>query len=615
MSRLGSLLIAIGVALGLAAPTPLAAQETIRSHGWAIHGSLKYPDSFPHFDYVNPEAPKGGSVVFGAAGTFDSLNPFILKGNPAQGASDIYDTLMVSSRDEANSEYGLLAERLEVDVDADGIYTAIRFYLRAEARFHDEEPVRADDVVWSFNALREKGRPFFGFYYGNVVEAIALDDRTVEFRLSPGENKEMPLTLGQVPVMPRHYWEGRDFEAATLEPPLGSGPYRIRDVRPGESLTLERVPDYWAANLPVNRGHHNFDVIRYDYYRDRVVMLEALKGGEVDFRRENSAKFWATAYDVPAVKEGRLLQREFSHGRSTGMQAFVMNTRKPVFQDPRVREAMTYLWDFEWVNRNIMYEAYARTDSYFENSYLEADGLPGPAELAVLEPLRGDIPVRALTQRYSPPATDGTGNNRESLRRAMNLMREAGWEIQDGILTHTESGIPFRFEILLTQDLLVPHSQALVRGVERIGGQAIIPQPVDAAQYQSRLDTYDFDVVVSGWGQSLSPGNEQREYWGSAAALRDGSRNLSGIQSNAIDTLIEALIASPDRETLIERTRALDRVLSWSFLGIPMFHTKTDRLAYWNRFGIPDEEPMLGTSPDFWWIDPERDAVLDGRAN
>ena len=601
------------------APPPAAAQETVRAHGWAISGDLKYPPGFPHFDYVNPDAPKGGTITLGAGGTYDSLNPFIIKGTSAiarigsGGAiaeTMIFDTLMASNLDESGAEYGLLAEWIEVDSDADGIFTAVRFHLREEARFHDGEPVRADDVVWTFNTLIEQGAPQYRFYYGNVADVVALDERTVEFRLTPGENREIPSILGQLPILPKHYWQDREFNATTLDPPLGGGPYRITDVNAGQSITIERVKDYWAKDLPVNVGQHNFDRIRYIFFRDRVVMLEALKAGDIDFRAENSAKNWATAYDVPAVEDGRIVQKEFDHERGTGMQAYVMNTRREIFQDPVVREAMTYLWDFEWVNKTIMFDAYTRTDSFYENSELEATGLPGPKELAVLEPLRDRIPERVFTQDYEPPVTDGSGNSREPLMKALELLRQAGWNVDGNRkLVHGETGKPFAFEVLLYSDLLVPHTQALKRGVERLGGSVEL-RVVDAAQYQNRLQTYDFDMVVSGWPQSLSPGNEQREFFGSDAAEREGGRNLAGVRDPAVDILIEDLIASPDRETLIARTKALDRVLLWSFYAIPMFHSKTDRFAFWNRFGYPENPPMMGTNPNIWWIDPELDAAL-----
>ncbi len=604
-----------GLVLGLAAAafgfaaSPAIAQQTIRSHGWAIHGEIKYPADFPHFDYVNPDAPKGGDVVFGVPDTFDSLNPFITKGSPGAGSSAIYDTLMMSNRDEPNSEYGLLAEWIEVETNAEDIITAIRFGLREAARFHDGEPVRADDVVWTFNTLRDQGAPFYRFYYGNIAEVAALDDLTVEFRLTPADNQEMPVILGQVPVLPKHYWADREFDRTTLEPPLGSGAYRIAAVNAGQSVTLERVEDYWGSDLPVNVGHNNFDTIRYEYFRDRTVLLEAFKAGTLDIRSENSAKFWATAYDVPAVRDGRIVKREFSHERGTGMQAFVMNARKDIFADIRTREALTYLWDFEWVNKTIMYEAYSRTDSFFENSDLEAMGLPGALELEVLEPLRDQLPERVFTEDYVPPATDGSGNNRTQLRRGLELLQQAGWVVKDGALVHGETGAPFAFEVLLVQDLFTPHTQALVRGVERLGGTVNI-RVVDAAQYQSRLASFDYDMIIGGWGQSMSPGNEQRDYWSSEAAEREGSRNTAGIRNPAIDSLVESLIAAPNREVLVARTKALDRALLWNFHVIPMYHSKVDRIAHWNRFGYPEEPPMMGTSSDFWWIDPNLDQVL-----
>lgn len=618
--RLAACLAAAALACSVQfAPSPAAAQETVRAHGWAISGDLKYPPGFPHFDYVNPDAPKGGTITLGAGGTYDSLNPFIIKGTSAIariGAGGaiaetmVYDTLMASNLDESGAEYGLLAEWIEVDSDADGIFTAVRFHLREEARFHDGEPVRADDVVWTFNTLIEQGAPQYRFYYGNVAEVVALDERTAEFRLTPGENREIPSILGQLPILPKHYWQDREFNATTLDPPLAGGPYRIADVNAGQSITIERVKDYWAKDLPVNVGQNNYDRIRYIFFRDRVVMLEALKAGDIDFRAENSAKNWATAYDVPAVEDGRIVQKEFDHERGTGMQAFVMNTRREIFQDPIVREAMTYLWDFEWVNKTIMFDAYTRTDSFYENSELEATGLPGPKELAVLEPLRDRIPERVFTQDYEPPVTDGSGNSREPLMKALELLRQAGWNVDGNRkLVHGESGKPFAFEVLLYSDLLVPHTQALKRGVERLGGSVEL-RVVDAAQYQNRLQSYDFDMVVSGWPQSLSPGNEQREFFGSDAAEREGGRNLAGVRDPAVDILIEDLIASPDRETLIARTKALDRVLLWSFYAIPMFHSKTDRFAFWNRFGYPENPPMMGTNPNIWWIDPELDAAL-----
>ncbi len=593
-----------GIAI-FAAGAAAAEEAPVRSHGFATHGTLKYGPDFEHFDYVNPQAPKGGTVTRMAIGTFDSLNPFITKGTPAAGSSAIYDSLMKNARDEPSSEYGLLAKWVEVSPDG----REITYRLREAARFHDDHPVRAEDVVWSFRTLRDEGAPFYRYYYRSVETVEALDPLTVRFRLKPGVNREMPLILGQLSVLPKHYWEGRTFKATTQEPPLGSGPYRIAEVDAGKSIVLERVEDYWGADLPVNVGHDNFDRMVFQYFRDPNVALEAFKAGNFDFRRENSAKNWATAYDTPAVRKGDIVKREFAHGRVAPMQGFVFNLRRELFQDVRVREALTYLWDFAWVNRTIMYDAYTRTDSYFDNSELEAKGEPGAKELAVLEPLRDQLPEAVFTTDYAPPTTDGSGNARDNLRKALGLLKEAGWTVKDGALVHGETGAPFAFEVLLNSNTLAPHTQSLQRNVERLGGTVEI-RVVDDAQYQNRMEQFDYDVTVEVFPQSQSPGNEQRDFWGSAAAERPGSRNVIGVKDAAIDTLIEKLIASPDRETLVARTRALDRALLWHHLLIPMYHSETDRIAYWDRFGIPEEPPTQGTTPSIWWIDPEKDAAL-----
>ena len=575
------------------------------AHGFAVNHALKYPAGYTHFDYVNPDAPKGGSLVLEGFGTYDSLNPFITKGNADLGVTRIYDSLMRQVLDEDSAVYGLLAKSIEVPEDGDWV----EFKLRPEARFHDGHPVTSEDVAWTFRMLKEKGRPLYRYYYAAVADVLTPDDHTVRFVLHPGENKEMPLILGELYVLPKHYWETREFEKTTLEPPLGSGPYRLVKVDPGKSMTYERVEDYWAKDLPVARGFDNFGTIRVDYYRDRTISREAFKAGAIDLWAENSAKEWATAFDIPALKSGNLIQKEFDHHRVAPMQGYAFNLRKPLFQDIRVREALAHAWDFEWVNRTIMYNAYTRTDSFFDNHELSSTGLPSAEELSILEPLRGKIPDRVFTEPYVPPSTDGSGNNRSNLRKAVKLLAEAGWRVKDGVLTHHETGESFVFEIMLRTNSLEPHTQPLVKSLERLGIEASI-RIVDDAQYRRRLDTFDFDMIVAGFAQSVGPGNEQRDYWGSASANREGTRNTMGISDPAIDTLIETLIASPDRAALITRTRALDRVLLWNHFIIPMYHGKTDRLVYWNRFGIPEFIPDRGVNPAVWWIDPEKDAVL-----
>lgn len=575
------------------------------SHGLALGHEKKYGPDFTHFDYVNPDAPKGGSVTFAALGSFDSLNPFIIKGSPGAGSSSIYDTLMSSPQDEIFAQYGLLAETVEVPDDN----SWVQYVLREEARFHDGHPIRAEDVIWTFNSLKEKGRPFYRYYYGNVEQVVEVDERTVRFDFKPGHNAELALILGQLPVLPKHYWETRDFEKTTLEPPLGSAAYRIASVDAGRAVVMERVEDYWGADLPVNKGRDNYDRIRYEYYRDPTVALEAFKAGNIDIRSENTAKFWATAYDIPAVEDGRIIKQKFPHSRSAGMQAYVMNTRKPLFQDVRVREAIINAWDYEWVNNNITYGAYTRTQSYFANSELASTGLPQDEELEILESLRGRIPDQVFSEPFSLPETDGSGNNRENLRKAYELLQEAGWVVKDKKLVNAETGELFRFEIMLRGEALVPHTQPLVRSLKRLGIEANI-RTVEDAQYESRLENYDFDMIVSGWGQSLSPGNEQRDYWGSDTVERPGGRNLIGVQDDAIDELIELIISAPNRSSLVQRTRALDRVLLWNQFVIPMFHIDADRIVYWNRFGMPEDIPFKGVDTSAWWIDPEKDAAL-----
>jgi microcin C transport system substrate-binding protein len=582
----------------------------VKSHGIAMHGDLKYPAGFEHFAYADPKAPKGGRVKHSAIGTFDSFNPFIIKGSPAAGIGDVYDTLLTPAADEPFSEYGLLAESVEVPADR----SWVTFRLRPEARWRDGRPVTADDVVWTFETLKEKGHPFYRAYYAGVEKVDRIDDRTVRFRFVPGENRELPLILGQLAVLPKHWWAGRDFGATILEAPLGSGPYEVESFEPGRRIRYRRVADYWGRDLPVNVGRHNFDEIEYDYYRDGTVALEAFKAGEYDFRLESSSKSWATAYDFPALKDGLVRREEIPHDRPAGMQAFAFNTRRPLFQDARVRRALGEAFDFEWSNEKLFYGQYTRTRSYFDNSELAATGLPSAAELALLEPFRGELPPEVFTQAYQPPKTDGSGNLRANLKTAVELLREAGYSIDPKTkkLVKTATGEPMRFEILIVEPeferIVLPYKKNL----ERLGIDSSV-RVVDTAQYRRRLDDFDFDVTIASWPQSLSPGNEQREFWGTAFADRPGSRNLIGIRSPAIDALIEAVIAAPDRSSLVERVRALDRALQWGHWVVPHWHIPYDRVASWNRFGRPAVIPSQGIQLDTWWIDPEKDRTLASR--
>ncbi|MBS29365.1 MAG: hypothetical protein CL566_10675 [Alphaproteobacteria bacterium] len=610
--------IAAFAGIGLAATAGSSAQAISGTdgpaHAIAMHGEPKFGPDFTHFDYANPNAPKGGTRVSDALGTFDSLNPFILQGNPA-GVRLIYDSLMVQSVDEAFTLYCLLCETVETPDDR----SWVEFTLRDDARWHDGMPVSVDDVIFSFNALREQGRPFYRFYYGSVANVAQTGPRKVRFTFSGEPNPELPLIIGDLTILPKHYWETRDFSKTTLEPPLGSGAYRISDVKPGRSITFQRVEDYWAKDHPTQVGFNNIDTIRTDYFRDRTIAREAFKGGNTDIWIENSAKEWATAFDVPPVRNGEIVKEEFPHDRTAGMQGFVFNLRKPLFQDRDVRRALTLTWDFEWYNKNLAYDAYTRSASYFDNSELASRGTLAEAdaeEREILERYRDQLPEELYTEVFTNPATDGSGARgiRGNLRTARKLLEDAGWVVRDGKLVNGETGAPFTFEILLVQPTFERMALPFARNLERLGIEARV-RVVDSSQYQNRVEARDFDMVIGSWGQSLSPGNEQRSYWSSNAATTQGSRNLIGIQDPVIDELIELLISAPSRESLVQRTRALDRALLWGNYVIPHFHLPVDRIAFWDRFGQPEKIPLLGEAANIsaWWIDPAKDAALKRR--
>lgn len=573
-----------------------------------MHGEPKYGPDFEHFDYVNTDAPKGGRVRLAASGTFDSFNPLIIKGVPAAGTGFLFETLLTSSSDEAFTEYGLIAESIEWPEDRSWVI----FNLRPEARWHDGKPITAEDVVYSFDILRSEGHPTFRFYYQSVLKAEVLDEHKVKFTFAEGDNRELPLIIGQLPILPKHYWEDREFARTTLQPPLGSGPYRIEAFEPGRFVVYQRVEDYWGKDLPVNRGRYNFDTMRYDYYLDDTVIREAVKARAIDFRQENQAKAWALDYNTPAVRAGWLRLEEFENERPTGMQGFVMNTRRPVFRDPRVREALSYAFDFDWTNRNLFFDQYTRTESYFSNSDLASRGIPTGRELRILEDYRGRVPEEVFEQEFAPPSTDGTGWPRENLARAFELFAEAGWVVRDMQLVNAETGEQMRFEILLVSPAFERIALPYVHNLRRLGIDVNV-RLVDAAQYQQRTDNFDFDMIVTVWGQSDSPGNEQRDFWGSAAADQPGSRNLAGIKDEVVDALIERLIAAPDRESLIARTRALDRVLLWGHYVVPHWHVQQDRVVFWDKFGRPEITPKDGVDLLNWWIDPAKQRALATR--
>ena len=607
MNRFGWCLVMVAFVL----PGISAAQdggEVHRAHAIAMHGTPKYGADFEHFEYTNPDAPKGGRVVFSAFGSYDSLHPFILKGQSAAGVGNLFESLTMSSSDEAFSRYGLLAESIEWPEDR----SWVAYTLHPEARWHDGQPVTVEDVIWSLETLKSQGHPGFRQYFANVVGAEKTGPRTVRFSFSGPTNRELPLIIGELPILPKHYWQDRDFQATTLEAPLGSGPYRVKAVDPGRSITYELDPNYWGKDLPVNRGKNNYGIMHYEYYRDRGVQREAFKAGKIDFFSENVAKEWATAYDLSTVNNGVINKRLIPHENPQGMQAFVFNTRREMFKDRQARAALAYAFDFEWTNQNLFYGAYTRTRSYFSNSELASSDLPGDAELGILEPYRDQLPPEVFTEAYEPPMTDGSGNLRGNLRTALRLLKGAGWDIRDGALTQGDSGLVMRFEIMLMSPDFERVVLPFTKNLERLGIVADV-RTVDTAQYQQRMDSFDFDVVVGSWGQSLSPGNEQRNYWHSQAADIPGSRNTAGIQDPVVDELIELVISAPARESLITRTRALDRVLLWNHYVVPHWHLAAYRVLYWDKFGTPEIMPKYDLGVQFWWVEPDLDASLAGR--
>jgi microcin C transport system substrate-binding protein len=611
-------LLSLSAALGLApsaflarplgAATPAggsaAPGQAIRTHALSLLGQPELPADFPHFPWVNPNAPKGGEIALTALGSFDTFNPFIIRGTAAVGSQLIYDTILKPSQDEASTEYPYLAQWIDLPADR----MAVSFDLNPNARWHDGRPVTAADVVWTFGALRQHGRPFYRSYYGDVSEVVADSERRVTFKFSNNDNRELALILGQMVVLPRHWWESRDFTRPILEPPLGSGPYRIERFDAGRSIVYRRVEDWWARDIPSMRGTQNFGAYRYEYFRDTTVALEAFKAGQIDFRTENVARDWATAYDFPARRRGLVKLDEIRHSLPTGMQAWAVNLRRPLFQDMRVRRALVELFDFEWMNANLFFGAYARTNSYFSNSELASSGLPQGKELAILERFRGRVSDEVFTTEFRLPTTDGSGNNREGLRRALAFLQQAGWQVRDRRLVNAQ-GQRFEFEILIQgptfERIALPYVQAL----ERVG-MAVRVRTVDPAQYQTRIDAFDYDMTVDTMGQSLSPGNEQRDYFTCAKARENGSQNVAGICDPAIDELVELVVNAPDREELVARTRALDRVLLANHFVIPHWHIQSFRIAFWDKFGRPERSPKFALGLDSWWIDPAKERAL-----
>ena len=594
------------LALSLLLATPAWGQNSI-----AMHGQAKYAAGFKHFDYVNPNAPKGGTMRTSSLGSFDSLNAFAIKGEVADGLGRIYDSLTAASQDEPFTRYGLLAESMDVPEDRSWIV----FHMRKEARWHDGQPITAEDVVWTFNELmtNETIQPLYRFYYADVDKVEAIDALTVKFSFKDTGNREIPLTVGEIPILPKHYWtekgKDRNLGKSTLVPPLGSGPYKIGKLEAGRYISYDRVKDYWGKDLNVNIGRHNFDLYRVEYFRDGNVAVEGFKGGAYDLRNELMSKVWATGYDIPAVKDGRIIKERLPNERTAQMQGYAFNSRRDMFKDSRVRQALAYAFDFEWSNRNLFYGQYKRIRSYFGNSVLEAKGLPQGEELEILEKYRGKIPGEVFTVEYNPPATKGDGRIRSNLKIADRLLKEAGWVIQGKERVHKETGQKLEFEIMLAQPAFERITLPFSKHLSRLGVVANV-RTVDTAQYIKRLETHDFDMIVSSWGQSLSPGGEQRNFWGSQAATTTGSRNHFGVSDPVVDDLIDLIITAPNRKSLEQRTRALDRVLQWGHYIIPHWYADYDRVLSWNKFSRPKTVLPYGFSTSRWWYDEAKAQAL-----
>ncbi len=582
-------------------------------HGLALYGEPKYPADFKNFDYVNPNAPKGGTLRMSGFGTFDSFNPFAVKGTSAGliqamgAASYMYfvESLFVRGADEPATSYCLLCQTVEVAPDG----TWEEFTLRPEAKFHDGTPVTADDVVFSFEQLMAKGAPLYQMYWGDVTKAEKTGDRKVKFHFKSGGNTELPTIMGELPILSKAYWSKRDVANSTLEVPVFSGPYKLDKFEPGRYVVFKRDPNYWGRDLNVVKGAFNFDEIRIDYYRDDDVAFEAFKAYQFDYHAENVSLRWATAYDKSVVDSGLMVKEDIRDGLPDRAQIFAMNMRKPIFADRRVREALALAFDFDWGNKNLSYGLFAPMSSYWIGSELAASGLPQGEELAILEKYRGKIPDEVFTKPFSPPRTDASGNNRENLVKARNLLTAAGWTSKNGALVNAK-GEPFEFEFLLAQQSMEKWVNPFFQNLAKLGIKGRI-RVVDTTQYINRVTNFDFDMMVGGPGESISPGNEQRENWGSASADKKGGRNIGGIKDPVVDAIVEELIVAKTRESLIAHTRALDRVLLWNWYGIPMLSTPSDWLAYWNKFGKPAKVPMQGPDPALMWYDAAKAAKVD----
>lgn len=570
-------------------------------HGISVFGDLKYPAGFEHFEYVNPAAPKGGRMaLIGTAGriTFDSFNNFILKGDAAQGLDLLFDSLMTRAQDEPDAVYGLVARDAEIAADR----MSVTFRLRPEARFADGSAVTSDDVVFSFEALKKDGHPAYGLALRDVEKAEAIDPLTVRYTFKGDLVRDLPTTVARLPILSKAFYAARPFAETSLEPPLGSGPYRIGDYRPGSFVSYKRRDDYWAKDLNVNRGRFNFDELRFDYFRDRNVELENLFNGTFDLREEFTSLHWATGYDKPPVRDGRIVRLTLPDERPSGAQGFFINTRREKFKDWRIRKALDLVFDFEWSNKNLFYGLYTRTASYFENSELKASGPPSAEELALLEPHRDKLPEAVFGMPYSPPVSDGSGSDRKLLREAAALLEAAGYKVQDGKRVN-QAGERLSIEILLFDAGFERIVGPYVENLRRLGIEAAM-RKVDPAQYERRVKAFDFDMTTTRYVMNLTPGVELKAFWSSESARLDGSRNLAGIQDPVIDQLLDKVLAAKTRAELVVATRAIDRVLRASHYWVPHWYKGSHQMAYWNKFDRPATKPRYERGvEDTWWYD------------
>ncbi len=590
--------------LALLASQALAGTVKV-SHGVSVFGDLKYGAEFAHFDYVNPDAPKGGTLRLWGLDTFETLNPFILKGRKEAWNALLFDTLMARAFDEPDALYGLVAEAVELP-EAGGW---VAFRLRPEARFHDGTPVTAEDVAFTYRTLVEKGHPQFRILFRDVAGVEVVDRHKVRFSFKPGRHRDLPVQLAALPVLSKAYYATVAFDRTTFTPPLSSGPYRVARAEPGRSVTYERVTGYWARDLPVNRGRYNFDRIKVDYYRDRDIAFEAIFAGQYDFREEFTSRSWVTQYDKPPVRKRLMVRETLPDETPSGVQAFFFNLRRDKFKDRRVRRALDLAFDFEWTNKNLFFGLYERTSSMFENSPLAAHAPPSEAELALLEPFRGKIPEEVFARPYTASVTDGSGKIRRELRKAAGLLREAGYRVVDGVL-RDPSGAPMTIEFLLLEASFARIVSPYIANLRRLGIEATI-RIADAANFKYRTDTHDFDVVIQRFIQPLTPGLEQRNFFGSASAGVPGSFNVGGIDDPAVDALVEKVIGARSRRELTTAVHALDRVLMWNSYTVPQWFKGVHHIAYWNKFDRPATKPRFARGVvDTWWYSPEKAAMI-----